>query len=177
LAVEFGVQSFDDDQLDWMRRGHTGAQSIRAIERTAQLKNVDIGIHLIFGWPTETEKQIRETAQLCNELPITNVKLHNLHVLKGTALEEMHAKGEFTPIDFETYASRVGHFLDHLRPELAVHRLAALASRWEELIAPEWTRHKMTTYQALLDYLRRNGHHQGRLTTQQGEFEKAAALL
>ncbi len=157
VAVEFGVQSFDDDQLIWMRRGHTASQSIQAIERTArEAPGVDLGLHLIFGWPTETDKQIIETARLCNSLPITNVKLHNLHVLAKTPLEELYLQGEFQPIELEPYAHRVGLFLEHLSPRIAVHRLAALSSRWDELIAPSWTRHKMKSYQGILEYMRTN---------------------
>ena len=33
ICVELGVQSFEDDQLLWMRRGHTSQQSIDAIYR------------------------------------------------------------------------------------------------------------------------------------------------
>lgn len=163
MAIELGIQSFDDDQLVWMRRGHTAAQAIKGIERIHNETGVDLGIHLIFGWPTENDKQIIETARLCNSLPITNVKLHNLHVLKNTPLEEMYKNGEFAPVDFDTYAHRVGLFLDHLSPNIAVHRLAALSSRWEELIAPEWNRHKMKIYQGVIDYLNDHGHKQGRL--------------
>lgn len=162
MAVEFGVQSFDDDQLVWMRRGHNARQSIAAIERVAkEAPGVDLGIHLMFGWPTENDKQIIETARLCNSLPISNVKLHNLHVLVKTPLEEMFHKGEFTPIDLELYSHRVGLFLSHLSPKIAVHRLAALSSRWEELVAPSWTRHKMKSYQAIIDHLHREQMHQG----------------
>ena len=153
-AIEFGVQSFDDEQLEWMRRGHTARQSIAAIERVAkEAPGADLGIHLIFGWPTENDKQIIETAQLCNTLPITNVKLHNLHVLVKTPLEQMYREGTFAPIELETYAHRVGLFLEHLSPRIAVHRLAALSSRWEELVAPAWTRHKMKSFQAIIDHL------------------------
>jgi len=164
LAVEFGVQSFSDEQLLWMRRGHTRLQSIKGIERVArEAPQVDLGIHLIFGWPTETDQQIVETAKICNDLPISNVKLHNLHVLAKTPLEEMYKNGEFKPIDLELYTHRVGLFLEHLSPRIAVHRLAALSSRFEELIAPEWTRHKMKTFQTILDQLRSQGVVQGRL--------------
>lgn len=162
VGIELGVQSFDDDQLVWMRRGHTASQSIRGIEKVAAT-GVDVGIHLVFGWPTENEKQIIETAKLCNDLPISNVKLHNLHVLKQTALEPLYNDGTFAPIDLETYAHRVGLFLDHLSPKIAVHRLAALSSRWDELIAPDWTRHKMKSYQGIIDRLNQNGFYQGRL--------------
>ncbi len=162
MAVEFGIQSFDDEQLIWMRRGHTAAQSIKAIERVAKMSAIDIGIHLIFGFTGETDKQIIETAKLCNSLPISNVKLHNLHVLKNTPLENLYDEKKFVPIEKFEYAHRVGVFLDHLSPNIAVHRLVALASRWDELVAPPWTRDKMRSYQEVLDYLREKAHCQGR---------------
>jgi uncharacterized protein len=165
VSIELGVQSFDDDQLIWMRRGHTASQSIKGIERVAKA-GLDTGIHLIFGWPTENEKQIIETARLCNDLPITNVKLHNLHVLKHTPLEGLYADGSFKPVDLDLYSERVGIFLDHLSPRIAVHRLAALSSRWDELIAPDWTRHKMKSYQGIIDRVNSRGSYQGRLVTQ-----------
>ncbi|MES2962853.1 MAG: TIGR01212 family radical SAM protein [Bdellovibrionota bacterium] len=164
VSIELGVQSFDDEQLIWMRRGHTAAQSIKGIEKVAAT-GLDTGLHLIFGWPTENDKQIIETARLCNDLPISNVKLHNLHVLKNTPLEELYAKGEFLPVELEQYSERVALFLDHLSPRIAVHRLAALSSRWDELIAPPWVRHKMKSYQAIIDKVNERGSWQGRLVS------------
>lgn len=161
VFVELGVQSFNEDQLLFMRRGHTAEASIKAIHKIAQNTSVDLGIHLIFGNPGETDEQIVETAKICNDLPITNVKLHNLHVLKQTPLEDMHARGEFTPIEFDLYAHRVELFLQHLDPRLAVHRLAAYSSRREELIAPAWTGNKMKTHQEIIDHMNHHQAYQG----------------
>jgi radical SAM protein (TIGR01212 family) len=154
VAVELGVQSFFDDQLEFLRRGHTGKDSLAAIEKITKNTNVDLGIHLIFGNPGETDQHIIETAKIVNDLPITNVKLHNLHVLKNTPLEGMYLRREFTPIDQETYAHRVRLFLQHLSPKFALHRLAAYSSRWDELVAPDWTKNKMGTHQYIIDQLR-----------------------
>lgn len=162
VGIELGVQSFDDEQLQWMRRGHSAADAIKGIDRVAAA-GLDVGVHLIFGWPTETDKQIKETALLCNQLPISNVKLHNLHVLKNTPLEQIYRDGGFIPVELEAYADRVALFLDHLSPHIAVHRLAALSSRWDELIAPQWTRHKMKSFQGITDHIQRVGSYQGRL--------------
>lgn len=157
MAVELGVQSFDDRQLDWMRRGHTSEQSLRAIERVKKnCPEVNLGIHLMFGWPGETEEDVVKAAQLCNDLEVDNVKLHNLHVLKNTDLEKVFLKGEFKPIELDPYCAMVATFLSHLSPEIAVHRLIAQASRWDELVAPLWTRNKMRSYQYVVDYL--NNH-------------------
>lgn len=160
VAVELGVQSFFDDQLKFLRRGHTRAQSLEAIHKISQNTPVDLGIHLMFGNPGETDEQIIETAEIINHLPITNVKLHNLHVLKHTPLEEMYARGEFIPIEREAYAQRVKLFLKHLSPRIAIQRLAALSSRHDELIGPRWTTDKMGTHQYIIDTIRTDHSYQ-----------------
>ena len=145
-----------------MRRGHTAEQSLAAIEKIAKNTSVDLGIHLMFGQPGETDEQIIQAAKICNDLPISNVKLHNLHVLKDTPLEKIFHDGEFTPIERDPYAERVRLFLEHLHPRIYIHRLAAFASRWEELVAPKWTSDKMGTHQYMIDYLRRTHSFQGK---------------
>lgn len=170
VAVELGIQSFNDKVLQFMRRGHTRHQSLQAIEKIAKNTQVDLGVHFIFGNPYETDEDIVEAAKICNDLPITNVKLHNLHVLKGTGLEELYAEGKFTPVDFDEYARQVTLFLEHLSPRIFVHRLAALSSRPEELIAPAWVGMKMATHQKMLDYLAAHQSHQGRLFTSAPSF-------
>ncbi|HEY1079561.1 MAG TPA: TIGR01212 family radical SAM protein [Bdellovibrio sp.] len=172
VAVELGVQSFFNDQLEFMRRGHTAEASLEAIHKIASNTKVDLGIHLIFGNPGETDETIVKTAEIVNTLPITNVKLHNLHVLKETPLEEMYHRGEFMPIDRETYAHRVELFLQHLSPRFALHRLAAYSSRWDELIAPEWTKDKMGTHQYIIDYLRARKSYQSQLLSVDSESDR-----
>ncbi len=162
MAVELGVQSFDNKHLEWMRRGHTAEQSIQAVQRIkSQCPKVNLGIHLMFGWPGETNEDLKVAANICNDLQIHNVKLHNLHVLKGTDLEALYNQGEFQPVELEEYSHMVSHFLAHLSPEIAVHRLVATASRWDELVAPRWTRNKMQNYQYVVDYMKNHNIKQG----------------
>ena len=47
--------------------------------------------------------------------------------------------------------SRVTVFLRHLREDIVVDRLSAVASRWDELIAPDWTRFRMVPHQRIID--------------------------
>nr|WP_295899225.1 TIGR01212 family radical SAM protein [uncultured Bdellovibrio sp.] len=177
VAVELGVQSFFNDQLKFMRRGHTAEASIEAVHKIASNTKVDLGIHLIFGNPGETDEHIIKTAEIVNTLPITNVKLHNLHVLKQTPLEEMYHRGEFMPIDRDTYAHRVELFLQHLSPRFALHRLAAYSSRWDELVAPEWTKDKMGTHQYIIDYLRAQKSYQSQHFHAQSEEDVLAQTV
>lgn len=160
LGVELGVQSFFNDQLEFMKRGHTREQSLEALFKISAQTKADLGIHLMFGQPNETDEQIIETAEICSTLPITSVKLHNLHVLEKTPLADLYRQGEFTPIDLDTYTHRVHLFLQHLAPHIKIQRLAALSSRWDELIAPQWTRDKMGAHQYIVDHMRLQGSYQ-----------------
>lgn len=161
VGVEIGVQSFFDDQLKFMKRGHDRSQSLKALDQISKKTAVDLGIHLMFGWPGETPEQMIETAKICNDLPISNIKLHNVHVLKETGLETLYNQGLFTPFEREKYAEHMQVFLEHLSPKIYIHRLAAYSSRWDELIAPQWTSDKMGTHQFLIDWLNHRGSFQG----------------
>ncbi len=163
IAVELGVQSFQEDQLLWMRRGHTAQKSRDAIHRIKREAKVDLGIHLMFGLPNETDTDVIAAARECNELPIDNVKLHNLHVLKRTPLEEEFYAGSFIPTDKDTYFHRCMLFLQHLDPRIAVHRVAALSNKPGELVAPDWTGFKMRTYQDFLNFMKEHKASQGQL--------------
>jgi radical SAM protein (TIGR01212 family) len=161
--VELGAQSFFNDQLEFLQRGHSAEQNIQAIEKLHTHTDADIGIHLIFGMPGDTEQRMIKTAQIVNALPISNVKLHNLHVLKNTPLATLYQQGQFTPLELEQYAERVILFLRHLSPAIAVQRLAAIANRWDELIAPQWTRQKMQPIDYIETLMAERGVFQGDL--------------
>jgi radical SAM protein (TIGR01212 family) len=161
VSIELGVQTFFDDQLVFLRRGHDAKASIDCIRRIKATSNLELGIHLIFGLPGETDEHVRETARQVAALPVDSVKLHNLHVLKDTPLADLHRAGGFEPLTLQAYADRVALFLRHLPRRIAVDRLAAVSSRWEELVAPEWTRHKMKSFQYIVDRMREQGISQG----------------
>ena len=121
-------------------------------------------IHLMFGLPDESDQQLIETAQQINQLPISNVKLHNLHVLTNTPLEQMYNKQLFNPVELNEYSRRVILFLRHLSPDVAIQRLTAVANRWDELVAPEWTKEKRRPAQYIEDEMARLNVYQGDLT-------------
>lgn len=162
VSVELGVQTLDDDQLNFLSRGHDGAASLRALESLAAHPDIESCVHLMFGLPGESEDQLMDTARTLTGLGVHGVKLHNLHVLKNTPLERLHREGRFHPIGLEDYARRVRIFLEHLSPRVAVHRLSAVASRWEDVIAPEWVKEKMRPMQAILGELERWDSWQGK---------------
>lgn len=162
VSVELGIQTLDDQQLIFLSRGHDRACSIKAIKKLKALSQVDICAHLIFGLPGETDDQLKETATILSELEIHGVKLHHLHVLKDTPLEKIYNQGNFQPVNLEEYSRKVSLFLEYLSPTIAVHRLAAVASRWDELVAPAWTKEKMRPTQFIENYMVNQNSWQGK---------------
>ena len=163
LSIELGIQTFDDQQLIFLRRGHDREAAIRAIKQLKKIPNLNICAHLIFGIPGESDQQLIEAANLLNELSVDGVKLHNLHVLKNTPLAEEYSSGNFSPIDLRDYAERVVLFLENLDQKISIHRLTAVAPRWDELIAPEWTKEKMRPVQYIENLLAIRETWQGRM--------------
>ncbi len=161
VSVELGVQSFSNEKLEFLNRGHSAEQSIHAINSLKEKSGVNVGIHLIFGLPGETDAEIISMAEQINRLPIDNVKLHNLHVLKNTPLHELYKSGNFKPFELEDYSKRVVLFLSHLSPQVAIQRLAAVAPRWDELIAPPWTKDRLRPSQFIIKQMKEQDLHQG----------------
>ena len=162
VSVELGAQSFYEDFLEFEKRGHTAQATLNTVYKLSEIPGLDIGLHFIFGHPGETVEHVIEQAKFCAQLPIQNVKLHNLHILKHTKLERYFEVGLFKPIELEEYSEKVAQFISHLPQNIAVQRLSALSSRWDELIAPQWTMHKMTVFQSIIDYMNEREIYQGK---------------
>lgn len=162
VSVELGVQSFVDERLKFLKRGHDSQATEKAIGKLQTLSKIHLSCHLMFGLPGETDQEIIDTAKRVNGFKFQSVKLHNLHVLKSTGLEKEFLEGRFNPVSLEEYSRKVGIFLDHLSPEIAVHRLAALSSHWDQLVAPDWNRYKQKVSQKIMDDMVKLGIFQGR---------------
>lgn len=173
LLVELGLQTFFDDQLTFLKRGHSADINFQALAKLEPLTHVDVGVHLIFGMPGDSEQRIIETAKIINSHRVSNVKLHNLHVLTNTELAMRYDNGEFSPDSLEVYAEKVILFLRHLSPTVAVQRLAALSSRWDELVAPKWTAQKMEPLQYIEDLMAQKGVWQGDLYQEDDKSQAA----
>ena len=126
LIVEYGVESVYDTTLQRINRGHTHAQTIDAITRTAA-RGIRVGAHLILGLPQESrEEQIAE-AGILSALPLATLKLHQLQLIKGTRMAEEYAQ---QPADFhlftaEEYIDLVIDFVERLRPDIVLERFVS----------------------------------------------------
>ncbi|MBE0636986.1 MAG: TIGR01212 family radical SAM protein [Bacteroidales bacterium] len=125
IIIEYGLESCYDRSLAFINRGHTFADSVKALEKTAAF-GLKAGVHLIFGLPGETDQEIVAQAPILSKLPITTLKIHQLQVVKNTVMADQYKQ---TPEKFRFYALNeyidlVIDFVERLDPSIVIERFA-----------------------------------------------------
>ena len=136
VSVEYGMQTMHDASLEAMNRGHDHATLVRAVERTRG-RGIQIGLHLLIGWPTESRAQVMASADEVARLQVDSVKLHSLYAVHGTPLGDQVLRGDVTLLDQATYVDWAVEILERLPPDTVIERLVAHAPP-EYLIGPAW---------------------------------------
>ena len=160
IFLELGLQSINEDTLRWIGRGHTVNDFIKAVE-LAKGYPFDIVAHVILGFPGQGRDEVIETARFLSRLNVHGVKLHLLYVTKGSRLEELHHNGAFSPVDMQSYITMACDFIEHLSPDIVIHRLTGDAHRGE-LIAPEWSKEKTKVINAIHEEFTQRDSFQGK---------------
>jgi radical SAM protein (TIGR01212 family) len=160
LSIELGLQSGDDDVLSRCNRGHTVEEFISAAEKLASL-GIETVAHCMIGLPGETEEKMIATAELCGSLPLHGVKIHQLMIIKETALEKSYHQGDVTVFTLEEYAQQLSIFLTYLNPMQFIHRLMADSTPENGLLAPLWSAQKAQSLQFINSFMEKNSIVQG----------------
>lgn len=159
IWIELGLQSIHDETLKQMHRNHT-FQSVKEIVEKLANTNINVSIHLINGWPTETEEMMIQTAKEIGGWPIQAVKFHMLHILKDTPLEKLYNQKPFELLSKQQYVSIVSKQLTYLNPDIVIERLTGDGLK-DVLIAPEWTLKKISVINDIDTYMATNNLYQG----------------
>ncbi|RUM89400.1 MAG: TIGR01212 family radical SAM protein [Thermovibrio sp.] len=139
--IEYGLESSHYKSLRWMNRGHGVSDFIDAVLRTRRYPRINICSHVILGLPTEDYEDMMETADFISSLRIDGVKIHPLHVIRGTRLEEIYLKERFELLSLEEYVDLVVDFIERLPKRVVIQRITGEAPE-ELLIGPEWCSHR-----------------------------------
>ena len=144
LTVELGLQSVHDETAKLINRGHTFAEFLEGYEKLRNASDmINICVHIILGLPGEDEEMMLETVRRAAELRPHQVKLHLLHVIKGTPLAKMYERGDYVPLEKEEYVDLVCKSLELLPPDTVIGRLTGDGMA-EELLAPLWSIKKVS---------------------------------
>ncbi len=160
ILVEYGLQSVYDKTLEFINRGHDYACFKNALAIT-EGRGIRVGAHIILGFPTETRDEMLGMADVLSRLPIEFLKIHQLQVIKATALADLHAVKPFTTFGYHEYLEMVTDFLERLSPNIVIQRLFAAAPD-NILIAPVWSKTRSEFLRDLDATMERRGSYQGK---------------
>ena len=162
LMVEYGIESTRDATLRRINRGHLWADTVDAVNRTAE-RGILTGGHVILGLPGETRADIVAQAADISALPLVTLKLHQLQLIRGTrmAREYVECPEDFHLFGVEEYMEVVMEYVERLRPDIVVERFLSQSPK-ELLIAPDWGLKNYEFTNALRCRMRERGAYQGK---------------
>lgn len=145
--IELGLQTIHESTAKYIRRGYPLSCFDQAVSELRK-RNLEVIVHTILGLPGESEKEILSTIHYLNRKDIQGIKLQLLHVLKGTDLADDYLAGKFQVYTMEEYLDLVLDCLEHLNPDIVIHRLTGDGPK-DLLIAPFWSSAKKTVLNTL----------------------------
>ena len=159
VFVELGLQTIHDNTAQYIRRGYPLSVFDDAVQKLHVLE-IEVIAHQILGLPGETAEMIVETTRLLGELPVDGVKLHLLHILRGTDLAAEYEAGRVKPLELDAYIDILEQCLAVLPPDVVIHRLTGDGAK-RDLIAPLWSADKKRVLSAIQKRFEQDGVMQG----------------
>ena len=140
LWVEFGLQTSREDTAELINRGYKNEVYLDAMEKMKK-RGIETVTHIILGLPGETREDMKNSVTFAAEARTDGIKLQLLHVIRGTRLHEMYMENPFHIMTRDEYTDTVIDMIEHLPPEIVIHRLTGDGNR-NELVLPNWSMDK-----------------------------------
>lgn len=140
IWIELGLQTANDEVAKIINRGYPLSTYL---ETSKKLKNSGIKFvtHMIVGLPTEEREDILSTAKCIVESGAWGIKIHSLHIIKGTLLEKLYNETDFKIFTLDEYVDIVVTVLKFLPDKMVVHRVTGDGKK-DEVIEPKWSLNK-----------------------------------
>ena len=162
--IELGLQTIHEKTADYIRRGYPMTVYDKCVDLLQQA-HIPIITHIILGLPGEGREHVLSTIDYINNSGNRGVKLQLLHVLRGTNLALLYEQGSYQPLTQDAYTDLVIDCLEHLSPDIVVHRLTGDGPR-DLLLSPLWSLDKRNVLNTLHHTMKTRASYQGRLYTE-----------
>lgn len=159
LMVELGLQTIFDETGERINRCHSYAEFLDGYSKLKE-RNIKTCVHLILGLPGETHDMMVESAKAVASLEPTCVKMHLLHILKGTKIAKEYENGEFETLSLSEYVNTIVDCLEYFSEETVIQRLTGDGGR-DTLIAPLWSLKKFVVLNEIDKEMVRRDTYQG----------------
>ena len=92
--ISMGVQTFDDQRLQFLHRRHSAQQVSEAIDRLRLAGCENISIDLMYGFPQETLSDWEQDIERALSLQVEHLSAYCLMIEEGTPLYQLSMKSE-----------------------------------------------------------------------------------
>lgn len=137
LTVELGLQSIFDKTSEYTNRQHTYDEFKKGFELLKK-NGINICVHIIDGMPFETHHMMLQTIKEVAKLHPQSIKIHLMHIIRGTRLSDQFLNGEFEEMSYENYINTICDQLELLPEDIVVQRLTGDGDK-KTLVAPLWS--------------------------------------
>lgn len=103
--LSIGIQSFFEEDLQWMNRAHNALQAKDCIVQAQIAGFGNLTIDLIYGTPGLTNERWQQNIQTALSLDIPHLSCYALTVEPNTALDHMVRKGDKKDVDTDLQAT------------------------------------------------------------------------
>jgi len=112
--LSIGVQSFFDDDLQWMNRAHNAKQAYKSILLAQDEGFNNITIDLIYGTPTLTDENWITNIEKALQLHVPHLSCYALTVEANTALQKMITQHKKENVDAEKQSRQFEILIEEL---------------------------------------------------------------
>ncbi|MDJ1111596.1 MULTISPECIES: TIGR01212 family radical SAM protein [Staphylococcaceae] len=160
LWVELGLQTVHEKTSNIINRAHDMQCYYDGVAKLRK-HNINICTHIINGLPLEDYDMMMETARVVSQMDVQGIKIHLLHLLKGTPMVKQYEKGMLEFMDQETYVKLVADQLEILPEEMIIHRITG-DGPIDLMIGPMWSVNKWEVLNGIDDELKKRDSYQGK---------------
>lgn len=161
IWLDLGLQTTYDQSAKNFNRGYDYQVFEDVVKRLSKTK-LKVCVHLINGLPDENEAMMIENVKRVASLPIDGLKIHMLHLIKGTKMASNYLKNPFNLLTKDEYVAIVVKQLRYLPKHIIVHRLSGDAKA-DDLVAPLWTLKKIDVLNSIDKLMAQEDVYQGDL--------------
>lgn len=147
LWVELGLQTINENTAKIINRGYRLETYIEAVNNLKK-RNIDVVTHVILGLPGETQEDMIDSVRFVANTDTSGIKLHLLHLMKGTRMVKLYEKGELNFLTMDEYCNLIVRAIEILPENMVVHRITGDSPR-SLLIEPIWSLKKWEVLNAI----------------------------
>lgn len=96
--LSIGVQSFENDVLEFLGRIHNKNDAFYAFQRAKKVGFDNINMDIMFGIPGQSMKMWKDTVRQCIFLKPSHISLYSLQIEEGTEFYEMYKSGRMKAV-------------------------------------------------------------------------------